>query len=302
MENGLIIIKQLPVIEDQLAAVKESITQRVNDAISLVCTEETCKKVKKVRADLNKEFAELEARRKEVKQAIMEPYEKFEEVYRDCAGDLYRNADIQLKKKITEVEDGIRKEKEIAACDYFVEYRESLGLSEDLVRFVDANIRVGLSDSLTGLKKQVKAFLDHISDDLKAIESHEDRDEILTEYKRCFNLAAALSTVAARRKAIEDARKAREEAEARRKAIEAQQAQVAAAAAAQTPAEPEFTPPVAVPVAVEVQTSIPAAVTPQDAPETEKRYTTSFKVTGSLEKLRALKNFLVEGGYEYEQL
>ena len=57
MENGLIIVKQLPVIEDQLAAVKESITERVNQALSLVCTEDTYKDIKKVRAELNKEYA-----------------------------------------------------------------------------------------------------------------------------------------------------------------------------------------------------------------------------------------------------
>lgn len=302
MENGLIIVKQLPVIEDQLAAVKESITERVNQALSLVCTEETYKEIKKVRSDLNKEYAELEARRKEVKAAVLEPYEKFEKVYKDCAGDLYAKADRELKAKIAEVEDGLKNQKITALCDYFVEYRESLGLSEDLVKYDDAGIKVGLSDSLTGLKKKVKDFLDHISDDLKAIESHEDRDEILTEYKRGFNLANALSTVAARHKAIEDARKAREEAEARRKAQEEQQAAIAAMIAEQTAPQEALAAPVAAPAAVEVAGSVPAPVAAPEAPEAEKTYSTSFKVTGTLEQLKALKKFLVEGGYTYEQL
>lgn len=302
MENGLIIVKQLPVIEDQLAAVKESITERVNQALSLVCTEETYKDVKKVRSDLNKEYAELEARRKEVKTAVLAPYEKFEKVYKECAGDLYADADRKLKAKIAEVEDSLKQQKITALCDYFVEYRESLGLSEELVKYDDAGIKVGLSDSLTGLKKKIKDFLDHISDDLKAIESHEDRDEILTEYKRGFNLANALSTVAARHKAIEDARKAREEAEARRKAQEEQQAAIAAMIAEQTAPQEALAAPVAAPAAVEVVGSVPAPVAAPEAPEAEKTYSTSFKVTGTLEQLKALKKFLVEGGYTYEQL
>ena len=298
MENGLIIVKQLPVIEDQLAAVKESITERVNQALSLVCTEDTYKDIKKVRADLNKEYAELEAKRKEVKTAVLAPYEKFEKVYKECAGDLYADADRKLKAKIAEVEEGLRQQKITAVCDYFVEYRESLGLTEDLVKYDDIGLKVGLSDSLTGLKKKVKDFLDHISDDLKAIESHEDKDEIMTEYRRGFNLANALSTVAARHKAIEDAKRLREEAEARRKAQEEREKELAAVIAAQT----EQVAPVAAPVAVEVAQVVPEPVAVPEAPEAEKTYSTSFKVTGTLDQLKALKKFLVEGGYTYEQL
>lgn len=298
MENGLIIVKQLPVIEDQLAAVKESITERVNQALSLVCTEDTYKDIKKVRADLNKEYAELEAKRKEVKTAVLAPYEKFEKVYKECAGDLYADADRKLKAKIAEVEEGLRQQKITAVCDYFVEYRESLGLTEDLVKYDDMGLKVGLSDSLTGLKKKVKDFLDHISDDLKAIESHEDKDEIMTEYRRGFNLANALSTVAARHKAIEDAKRLREEAEARRKAQEEREKELAAVIAAQT----EQVAPVAAPVAVEVAQVVPEPVAVPAAPEAEKTYSTSFKVTGTLDQLKALKKFLVEGGYTYEQL
>lgn len=50
MENNLIVIKQLPVIEDQLQAVKKSIEERVELALSLVCTEETYKDIKIGRA------------------------------------------------------------------------------------------------------------------------------------------------------------------------------------------------------------------------------------------------------------
>ena len=70
MENNLIVIKQLPVIEDQLVAVKQSIEERVNAALSLVCTEDTYKDIKKVRSELNKEYQELEKRRKRASRAF----------------------------------------------------------------------------------------------------------------------------------------------------------------------------------------------------------------------------------------
>ena len=54
--NEIIVVKQLPVIVEQLAQVKETVIQRVQTATSLVCTDETVKEVKKARAELNAEF------------------------------------------------------------------------------------------------------------------------------------------------------------------------------------------------------------------------------------------------------
>ena len=89
MDQDLIVVKQLPVIEDQLIAVKESIETRVKEATSLICTEDNYKDVKKVRADLSKEYQEMETRRKAVKAAIIAPYDQFEKIYKDCVGDAY---------------------------------------------------------------------------------------------------------------------------------------------------------------------------------------------------------------------
>ena len=69
MENELIVVKQLPIIEDQLRKIRKNVEQRVNVALSLVCTEDTYKEVKKERATLNKEYQELEARRLEVRRS-----------------------------------------------------------------------------------------------------------------------------------------------------------------------------------------------------------------------------------------
>ena len=52
----LIVVKQLPIIQEQLKQLSEEIDEKVNSAKGLVYTEETVKEVKQVRADLNKEF------------------------------------------------------------------------------------------------------------------------------------------------------------------------------------------------------------------------------------------------------
>ena len=99
MENNLIVVKQLPIIEDQLRQVKASVDARVAQALALACTEETYKDVKKARAELNKEFQDLEARRREVKKAILAPYEAFEKLYKECAADAFTKADAELKPR-----------------------------------------------------------------------------------------------------------------------------------------------------------------------------------------------------------
>ena len=63
----LIVVKQLPLIEEHLKELSAEINEKVESAKSLICTEETVKEVKQVRADLNKDFKELETQRKLVK-------------------------------------------------------------------------------------------------------------------------------------------------------------------------------------------------------------------------------------------
>ncbi len=117
--NELIIVKQLPIIEEHLLALKQEIEEKADRAMNLVCTEDTVKEIKVVRTDLTKEFAELEDQRKFVKTKVMEPYEAFEKVYKDCVSEIYKKADKDLKTKIDEVEDGLKKEKENTVTEYY---------------------------------------------------------------------------------------------------------------------------------------------------------------------------------------
>ena len=45
-----------------------------------------------------------------------------------------------------------------------------------------------------------------------------------------------------------------------------------------------------------------AIPTPVEIPSDERVYATSFRVVGTIAQLKALKTFLTEGGYNYEQL
>lgn len=282
MNSELIVIRQLPVIEEQLQQIKASIEARVGEALSLACTEDTYKAVKKARTELNKEYDELESRRKEVKAAILAPYERFEALYKECAGNIYAQADAQLKSRISEVEGGLRQQKQDEAATYFDEYRKSLDLDECFT-FAMSGIKVTLSDSRKALKAKAKDFLDRVAGDLALIETQEHKEEILVEYKRTLNISQAVTTVSDRHQRMEDERQRREQAAAVRTAKAEAKAKVEEIVAE----EAHVAPPVAVPA---------------DEPAEERVYSTAFRVTGTMDQLRALKTFLTEGGYSYEQL
>lgn len=276
MKNEIIVVKQLPEIEEHLQAIKEEVTIKVNDALSLVCNETTVKEVKAVRASLNKDLKDFEERRKAVKKAIMTPYEAFESVYKDCISDTYKKADIELKKKIDSVENELKEQKTAEVKGYFDEYRDSkIANGITWIGFANANINVTLSASMKSLKEQAKAFIDRICDDLSLIDTQEHKDEILYEYKQSLNVSNAITTVANRYKAIEAAKAAEEERKARE--------QAAAEAAAKVEA---VAPPTVEPIAPPV--------------EEEKVYTLKFTVKATMPQLKALKEFLNNGGYDYE--
>lgn len=280
MSNEIIVVKQLPVIEQQLAQIKQQVAERVETVTSLVVTEDTVKAVKKARAELGAEFKSWEEKRKEVKKAVLTPYENFEEVYNDCISNSYKTADKLLKQRIDDVENELKAKKAAEVQSYFEEYLASKGI--DFVSYAQAGLNVTLSASLKSLKEQAKAFIDRIESDLKLIETFTDlKAEILVEYKKSLNVSDAITGVKARAKAVQE-EQARQEAEAERKAAEAQRVEAIKAAIPEAPA------------AVEAPTEQTAAPAP------EQKFCIRFTVKGTKEQLIALKKFLNEGEYEYE--
>lgn len=278
MSNEIIVVKQLPVIEQQLAQIKAKVTERVSAVTKLICTEETVKEIKKARTELNAEFKAWEDKRKEVKTAVMSPYEQFEAVYKDCISDSYKAADKDLKQKIDEVEQELKNKKSAEVQSYFEEYLASKEIA--FVTYEQAGINVTLSASLKSLKEQAKAFIDRIVSDLQLIETFTDlKAEILVEYKKSLNVSEAITGVKARAKAVQE-EQARQEAEAEKRAAEAQRVEAIKAAIPEAPA------------AVEAPTEQAAAP--------ERKFCIRFTVKGTKEQLIALKKFLNEGEYEYE--
>lgn len=288
--QDLIVVKQLPQIEEHLKELSIDIDKKVENAKSLVCTEENVKTIKQVRADLNKEFKEVEQQRKMVKEQILAPYIQFEEIYKTYISDKYKGADSDLKTKIDTTENELRARKEQETRDYFEEYKQSLSI--DFIKFEDAKIKVGLADSKTSLKKQAKDFIDRVNTDLATIMLQEHKEEILVEYKQNgYVLSTAISTVINRTKAIEEAKRKKEEL--KQKQLEEAQRIADENIKAQTEATKQALENFRVPEQEVLQAPIIEE-------KQEEILTLRFTVKGTRTKLKALKEFLVNGGYEYE--
>ena len=283
----LIIVKQLPQIEEHLKELSIEVDKKVESAKSLVCTDENVKAIKQVRADLNKEFKEVEQQRKIVKEQILAPYMKFEDIYKTYISEKYKSADIELKSKIESVENELKTKKQQEVREYFEEYKNANDI--DFVTYEQIGINVTLSASMKSLKEQAKQFIDKVVDDLKLIETQEHKAEILVEYKQTLNVSKAITTVTNRFKAIEEEKKRQEELKQR----QMEEAQRIAEQNIKMQTE-------------ETKKALDNFVVPEvlQAPvieeKTEEILTLKFTVRGTRTKLRELKQFLENGGYDYE--
>lgn len=298
----LIIIKQLPVIEQHFKELSKEIDEKVAHVNSLAVTEDTVKDVKKIRAEMNKEYKALEAKRIDVKNKINAPYMDFEKMYKEYAGDKYKKADADLKAKIAEIENGVKKAKEDEARAYFSEQ------DIDFVKFEQVGLNVTLSVTVKALKEHIDAFISRINDDLKLIETQEHEAEILVEYKRTLNCSQAITSVVERYRAIEEekerqekrkraAEEARKQAKERRKAQEELRKAQAEEAKANEEQQKYFE-------ATDTELSLGEEEPPVEeeriVEEPPKELTITFKVTASIQKLRALKQYLIEEGIDFE--
>ena len=289
--ENIIVIKQLPVIEDQLRSLRAEVEAKVNEALSLAVTEDTVKVVKAVRAALNKEAADLDARRKQVKLAILEPYDRFEATYRENIGDLYKEADARLKEKIDAVENGVKSEKKAALRAWYEEYRASIDLQgEELADFEKWPVNITKSESEKSLRTRAKAYLDVIRQNLIAIAGMPNYDEILVEYRNTGDLPKAMAAVNERHRLQEEQRKRREASAAEKAEREAREKE----AREKVEAAIRNAEPIAPPVPISAE-----QMKPQKDPNEVlgTRTFTLYNVTrGQLIKLR---NFMDQEGINY---
>lgn len=272
------VVEQLPKITEKIKEVGADLDKRLKKLKlnSLVCNEETRKSIKELKAKLSSEYKDFEEQRKEIKKKINEPYDVFNNAYEKEIKAKYQQADLTLKTKIDEVENGLKEKAKELAIDYFNEYKASKTVIKDnYLSFEELNLQIGL-DALTDKGALVKKYkdaiiekVDNVERDIKTINTMEYNSEILVEYLKNKNLSLAIKEVNDRHVILNQVQKdyeiVQEEQKQEEKVIEK----------------------------VEKELSAPN--------EEEKLYTIKFKATSTRENLSFLVNVMRKRGIEYEQ-
>ena len=270
--NELIKIESLPKVFEQL----ETIGKWVDDGLAkldldnLVIDEEHKQEIKKSRSEINKISEALETKRKEIKNKILLPYQEFEQKYDFEVRNKLKNAEQTLGNAIADIEIKQKQEKENNLRQFFNNYNEDYHF-EHIFTFEDVGLNITLSASETSLKKQIVDFFDKVNNDFMAIQSGENKEDVLYEYQHNgFDYAKALNSVNAKLKEIKEL----EEKLAKKDEIEQVEQNVIQN--------------------VETLVSAPVEVVEEETIECE------FKVYATKSQLKELKKFLNERKIKYE--
>lgn len=269
--NDLIVIRQLPVIEEQLQTLKAEWEQKAADAQDMVCTEDTISAVKSFRADMRKDFEAVESLRKEVKQAVLEPYERFEAVYKECVTNAFKSADDACKSKISAVESEMKNRCEDGLREYFAELCAVHHL--EWLKYEQAGIKVDMASAKAKtpvkLRKQLEEFVIRVNNEVNAIDDMDYSAEVMIDYRKTLDLPLAFAVVQERHRRIEEQKAAQES----RKAEQDREAEAVRRV---------------------------EALAPPEQVEPQKTVKCTFTVRTTMDKLRKLKEFLNTEGIKYE--
>ncbi len=280
-------IKSVGEIESNMKEVKSYVENLNNYYKNITFTEETMKEAKDEKSKVNKFKVQVADYRKNIIAEYNKPIRAFEDTAKDTEKLLTETYNT-INQQVANYENRQKKIKEQEIKDYFEEYKTANNI--DFITYEQARINVTLSASVKSLKEQAKQFIDKIVDDLKLIETQEHKTEILVEYKQTLNVAQSITSVTNRFKAIEDEKKRQEEL-LKQKQMEEAQRLTEQSIKMQTE---------------ETKKALDNFIIPEilQAPVVEENkeelLTLKFTVRGTRTKLKELKQFLENGGYDYE--
>jgi ribosome-associated translation inhibitor RaiA len=203
MDKNMEIIKveQLPVIAERLHEIKAEIEEEAKSLMALEVNDDTLTAVKTARANFNKQFNELEDKRKAVKNAIMKPYNDFETVYKECVTEPIKTALTAIDGKIAAITVKRTEDKLVKAKAYYESLAGKMGI--EWLEFERLGIKVNASDSDSKIYGAIDEAVDKICADVKLIGMNEHSDEVLFEFKKHLNAIRATVDVMERHKALD---------------------------------------------------------------------------------------------------
>lgn len=283
--NEIITVDQQAVLTSRFDAIAAELEVKRQRIEALVVSEESYKDAKAIRAELNKESKELAAEFKGVKEIVLKPWNDIEAEYKQKISKPYIDIDGILKTKINDIEDGLKAQKIAEVEKYSRDYATAIGVDTVIAQEILGKTSIGLSKSITALKKEIKTKLDSVKDDLTAIG---DDAEVLAEYRgNGYQLAQAMQSVKERHEAIK-----RAEAEAKRIAAEEADAEALEKELREYEAELEAA---RDKVVARVKTEVPELAD-------EELVCIEFQAIGTRYQLKALRTFMSDNNIRFESI
>lgn len=266
---------QVPIIVENLMDMAASYQVKLDYIDTLPRDEEGMKAAKALRAEARKEFEELDAKRKEVKQKVMEPYNKAETIFKSFVTTPFNRLDAACKAFSDGVEGDMKARCEAELKEYFSELCAVKGIH--WLPWEKMGIKVDMATARLKEPKKametIKGKVEKICADLDTLSHMEGSGEYLAEYESCLDVSEAIRRVNSRKEAQRIAEQNRAEREARM-----QQSNL-------------------------VREAIKAAkVGTVTVPQQEKKFRVTFTITATLPMLRGLKAFLEGNKYEYQEV
>lgn len=265
---------QAPVISEDLEGVRRQLESVLSEVARLPRDDDSLKRVKTLRAELNRRFSAMEEQRKEVRQQVLQPYTKAEEKYKACIAEPYRDADGKLKNWVDDYQNGMKRACEERLQEYFDSLCSAQGV--DFLRFSQCGVTVDMAMARQKEPRKamdaIEAFVLKVRADMDAIMDLEGAAEVLTEYRQLLDLPEAILTVKRRRAAVDQMAQCLEFG--REAALEAQKSREQLLAAAP-----------------ELREQLPQ----------EEICTMTFTVSGTLPELKALKAYILSTNLTIEE-
>lgn len=250
----------------------------------LEANEDNLALIKRTRADLTKDFTELENQRKTVKDIVLNDYNIFEDDYKKLIANPFRDADAKLKSLSAFVDDKILSLK----IDGIVEYFKDIN-TFDFVKFEDMSLKIIKSKSDKVIKSEIDEYLANIKISISTIETLPNKERVLAKFQMHKDLNRAISETnleVQREEQIKAQNAERERIAAERKQqAEEQQKQRELQSQQQSEA-----------IEVEAMETVKQFIPEPEQVVEDKIYETTFTVRGTIEQLSKLKQFMKEIG------
>ena len=193
---------RFPEFEDYIAKA-QSVAEVLN---STVLTEDNVAEVRMTLANARKIVNALETRRKEVKNAILEPYTVLEKQVKIITG-IINSADDELRAKVKEMEEREREEKKGVLREIWDKriplYKFPEYISDPFDRWIQPQ-HTNKTYPVSNAEKDMTSWMEQRERDCESIMGMDAAGYIMEAYTQSLDLACAISTGLARKKKVEE--------------------------------------------------------------------------------------------------